>query len=174
MKASLVPFQPCPGVESLRFDLTLVSSGRLAFNVTLTGPTASGLPLIQTPGQRRSGLWNDHCFELFIGKAGSKAYWEWNLAPSGDWQCFQFDQYRANRTLSESLRLDNCSSSCFENTYSLSAEIILISSLIRQRELFKIGICAVIRSQEGLSYFALRHGHQPDFHDQRQYVEITL
>ena len=174
MKASLVPFESCPIVQSLGFELVFVGADRLVLRVTVTGAIASKLAITKAPRQRRSGLWNDHCFELFIGAPGSDVYWEWNLAPSGHWQCFRFSQYRKNRTLSELLTLSSCVSHCKADAYALEAELFRSQDPIWQKQSLKIGLCAVIRSGEDLSYFALNHGARPDFHDPHQYVEISL
>ena len=48
--------------------------------------------------QRRDGLWQHTCFEAFFGVLGSDDYWEFNLAPSGDWNVYRFAGYRAGQT----------------------------------------------------------------------------
>lgn len=45
--------------------------------------------------RRRNELWRHTCFELFAAPAGSPAYLEFNLAPTGDWNLYRFDAYRA-------------------------------------------------------------------------------
>ena len=174
MKASLVPFESCPDVQSLCYELALIGADRLFLRVTVTGAIASKLAITETPGRRRSGLWNDHCFEMFIGEPESDIYWEWNLAPSGQWQCFRFSHYRENRTLSELLTLTSCASRYEADTYELEVEIFRKPDPIWHKHRINIGLCAVIRSDKNLNYFALHHGAQPDFHDPRQYVEIPL
>src|SRR5215467_2426337 len=51
---------------------------------------------IPPPGRVRPGheLWRHTCFEAFVGIAGTPAYHELNLAPSGEWTVYTFDAYR--------------------------------------------------------------------------------
>src|SRR5512143_3440893 len=46
------------------------------------------------PG-RRDRLWEHTCCEAFVGAPAGTGYLELNLAPSGDWALWAFDDYRA-------------------------------------------------------------------------------
>lgn len=80
MRIDLVPFSPCLAVQALRYTLISESSSELRLTVQLKGSIASELEDVDQVGQREFGLWQHHCFELFLGEAGSTAYWELNLA----------------------------------------------------------------------------------------------
>lgn len=44
--------------------------------------------------QRRDGLWQTTCFELFLQPDGDAGYCEFNLSPSEAWNAYDFDGYR--------------------------------------------------------------------------------
>ena len=43
---------------------------------------------------RRHGLWEATCFELFLAPKNSPRYWEFNLSPDGHWNVYNFQAYR--------------------------------------------------------------------------------
>ena len=49
----------------------------------------------QHTAQRQDNLWRHTCFEVFLGRPGAKGYWELNIAPNGDWNLYQFSDYRS-------------------------------------------------------------------------------
>src|SRR5437867_2105496 len=51
-------------------------------------------PIADEPG-RRDQLWRSTCVELFVAAPGEAGYLEVNLSPSGDWNVYRFDGYRA-------------------------------------------------------------------------------
>ena len=52
------------------------------------------LPEPSQSRRRCDGLWQTTCLEAFWGFAGQDAYWELNLAPSGDWNLYRLSHYR--------------------------------------------------------------------------------
>ena len=53
--------------------------------------------------ERRDGLWQTTCFEVFIagpdtGETGGERYYEFNLSPSTSWAAYRFDGYRDHMT----------------------------------------------------------------------------
>lgn len=70
--------------------------GRLALHFRLSGPLQMlQIPPLSGTPERRDGLWQSTCFEAFLGQPGQASYWELNLAPSGDWNLYAFQGYRA-------------------------------------------------------------------------------
>ena len=51
-------------------------------------PERAGIPI------RKNNLWEETCFECFIGVKGFEYYWEFNLSPSGHWNVYRFESYR--------------------------------------------------------------------------------
>jgi hypothetical protein len=129
-------------------------------------------PLIISPS-RQPELWQETCFEFFIGVPGDRNYWEFNLSPSGEWNVFHLDDYR------QGLREEAAFSSLpftverRENSlllrlkFDVSKIISLAQPLetIIERDL-EISVTAVIKStQDEVSYWALTHiGKEADFH----------
>jgi hypothetical protein len=124
--------------------------------VTIDPPSA-------TP-TRKLELWTDTCFEFFIGVAGSPNYWEFNLAPTGDWNVYALDDYRQGLRselafASLPLTIDR------SNNLRLQLEFDL-SQIIAADLQLEVAITAVIKStQNEMSYWALTHtGTEADFH----------
>ncbi|MCR2833887.1 hypothetical protein [Parerythrobacter lacustris] len=45
---------------------------------------------------RRDNLWKTTCFEIFWQPRGDSYYREFNLSPSSQWACYDFDDFRLN------------------------------------------------------------------------------
>jgi hypothetical protein len=70
-------------------------AGRLELSWRLAGDLdALVLPDPSETRRRCDGLWQTTCLEAFWGFAGQEAYWELNLAPSGDWNLYRLNHYR--------------------------------------------------------------------------------
>jgi hypothetical protein len=70
-------------------------AGRLELSWRLAGDLdALVLPDPSETRRRCDGLWQTTCLEAFWGFAGQDAYWELNLAPSGDWNLYRLNHYR--------------------------------------------------------------------------------
>lgn len=144
--------------------LTLRLSGRLD-DLSIPEPSPR-------PG-RRSGLWEDTCFELFLAPVGSIRYWEVNASPSGDWNVFAFEDYRLG------MREERAVGSLPFTVEHRGNELIVALSvhlppLLAGMDL-QAGVSAIIhRPGWGLSYWALCHrGPKPDFH-RRDGFELSL
>jgi hypothetical protein len=139
--------------------------------------------------QRRDGLWQHTCFEAFVGVLGSEPYWEFNLAPSGDWNVYRFDGYRdgqAPEVVDGPLpltvmgpRAAPAAADCRLTAPRALLELDLCCSLpplLQERwqagSTLELGLTAVLEGRDGdLSYWALQHpGSEPDFHDRRGWL----
>lgn len=154
--------------------LALEQPDQLAFQVTLTGDAAflNQLPQAQA-GNRVCALWEQTCFELFIGKANCKRYLEWNLAATGDWNCFSFEDERTGMQPSDLLKLLAVSSNSNSSEFCINSQIQLAAETASQWQ-GTIGAAAVIKHASETAYFALAHGDNPDFHDRRYHLPIEL
>jgi hypothetical protein len=122
-------------------------------------PEQSAAPL------RRDQLWQQSCFEFFVAPTGSFQYWEGNLSPSGDWNVYAFDEYRAG--MREETALAALTFRIVRRTESLRLELVLpLDAIIRPEQPLALGLSAVLRHRCGRSsYWALTHcGPKPDFH----------
>jgi hypothetical protein len=199
MHIDLAPFSPCPAVQHLGYELLLESSSSLRLIVQLEGSLAATLPITNRVGQRQFGLWQHHCFELFIGELESNAYWELNLAPNGNWNCFKFSDYRKDQRESEAYSLAGLQAVRSAQSYRLEANIDIKPILkkkgletmrleargleatgLEKRGLEKrslalsLGASAVIATATQLNYFSIRHGATPDFHHRDHHMQWVL
>jgi hypothetical protein len=146
-------------------------AGRLELSWRLAGDLdALVLPDPSETRRRCDGLWQTTCLEAFWGFAGQDAYWELNLAPSGDWNLYRLNHYRGplapvalaappwqvRRRAGElevavDLDLGEVAGGDESGVAGLPLEVSL-TAVIEQ-----VG--------QGVSYWALAHtGAEPDFH----------
>jgi len=127
----------------------------------------------ETP-RRRDRLWEETCFELFLGAADSDAYWEINLSPSGDWNVYRFTRYREGMreetditSLPFAVRRD-------PEALLLTAEIG-IGKIVPAGKVLAATVAVVIRTSDGgRSHWAPIHpASRPDFH-RRDGFSLTL
>ena len=120
--------------------------------------------------ERRDELWKSTCLELFLARPDSAAYLEMNVAPSGDWNLYAFDDYRKGmRAASGEVGL-HVPIKTAEPYFRLVGAIRTngggdVEGLLASRELV-FGATAVIEYRTGeREYWALSHaGAKPDFH----------
>ncbi|MEK6527827.1 MAG: DOMON-like domain-containing protein [Nitrospirota bacterium] len=189
MKNLNFPIQPFPSDNPVP-DLKITAgidrhSNILAISYTILGSLKQLLiPELACMPLRKHKLWEETCFEFFIGLKNSNEsshsgkYWEFNISPAGHWNVYCFDSYRQNMQVVDStLREETAFKSLpFEVLYQpdslqIAAELDLNKIIPADKEL-KIAISAVIKSNdEKLSYWALKHpGSQPDFHHQDSFI----
>ncbi|WP_260484042.1 DOMON-like domain-containing protein [Sphingomicrobium flavum] len=124
----------------------------------VTGDIAKlALPAPQTP-QRKDGLWEATCFELFVASPG-KPYREFNFSPSGCFAAYTFEAYRSGRRDGAATISINTE---HDEDYLLSA--CLAANLTDARLLAPTAI--IVEEGGRKSYWALGHPDgDPDFHD---------
>jgi len=127
----------------------------------------------ETP-RRRDRLWEETCFELFLGAADSDAYWEINLSPSGDWNVYRFTRYR------EGMREEtDITSLPFDvrrdpEALLLTAEIGIGKIVPAGKDLAATVAVVIKTSDGGKSHWAPIHpASRPDFH-RRDGLSLTL
>jgi hypothetical protein len=114
---------------------------------------------------RKLELWTATCFEFFIGVVGSPNYWEFNLAPTGDWNVYALDDYRQG--LRSEITFGALPFTIDRSASSLKLNLEFdLSKLIEPDLKLEVAITAVIKStQAEISYWALTHtGTEADFH----------
>jgi hypothetical protein len=116
---------------------------------------------------RQDELWEHTCFEFFLKPKNTNIYWEFNLSPSGNWNVFRFQNYRANLTPEMAFSYLPFTVSQQQETLSVESNLDLNKLAIQQPDL-DIAITTVIeRHDQQLSYWALKHPiTKPDFHHQ--------
>jgi hypothetical protein len=143
----------------LEFFLAMAGAGFLAPEADGAGP------------DRQDGLWRRTCAELFFGVPGQTGYHEWNLSPSGHWNLYRFDGYRAGG------RVETAVNGAAPQVLRAGGALTLRADLpLRPLGLaalpLEVGISAVVEATDGsLSHWALAHpAARPDFHDRRGFV----
>jgi len=141
----------------------------LSISYSLSGPMDElSLPAPADVRLRKKGLWEETCFEFFLGVRGFEHYWEFNLSPSGHWNVYRFSSYRqgikeepAFRSLPFSVQLDSNSL-----LLCLRLELDKFMPLEQVSKGLQAGISVVIKTLDcKTTYWALAHtGPQADFH----------
>jgi hypothetical protein len=78
-------------------------TGSLEVEWQVSGPLPSLSDQVNALGPRTDKLWLDTVFEVFGRFGDSLAYWETNLSPSGAWNAYEFDAYRAGMQLTDNV-----------------------------------------------------------------------
>jgi len=164
---SLQPFSPISPALNFKVAGHIARRGdTLSIRYDLHGPLAElVIPALADPPSRKHGLWEETCFEFFLGVKNSPRYWEFNLSPAGAWNVYRFDGYRqgmAEETAFTSLpwRLRR------QPDLLLVALELEIERIVAADQPLAVGLAAVIKFRDqGLTYWALTHpGPQADFH----------
>ena len=127
-------------------------------------------PISETP-QRRVGLWETTCFELFLGSTGQENYWEINLSSSGDWNVFRLDRYREN--LREEPVIEILPSQVEQQGDRMTIDVTLdIQKLGLCRDTIELSATSVLEETTGnISHWAVVHaGTTADFHLRKSFV----
>lgn len=139
---------------------------KLSGDITqLTIPELTALPL------RKNELWQHCCFEFFMGVLGEPNYWEFNLAPSGDWNIYRLSGYRENLTPELAYGALPFTVVTAESFCVLELELDL-SPIVAADQTVEVGITTVIEEASAteaapgrISYWAIAHtGPEADFH----------
>jgi hypothetical protein len=154
-------------VKEIRASVSWNHGGPLAFSYALKGDLSRlRVPRLR-PSRKSNRLWKHTCFEAFVAVKGQPAYYEINLAPSGEWAVYAFRRYREPATPpKEKLAL--------EITVRRAGDSLQLDALvwvdrwqaIEPGARLSVALCAVIEDNRGmLSYWALKHPPgKPDFH----------
>ena len=176
----LIPFERTisPGVQ-VSAELVWRREGWLELSYGVLARAAKDIGVLKLPaglndgpqqGQRKDELWTTTCFEAFISAPGEQRYWEVNLAANGDWAVYRFDGYRSGQTQQE-LRMPP--------TVRLQRGVhqLRLDARIALEPWWTLSVCPDLAltavmdlGQEGLSHWALSHGHKADFHDRSTFL----
>ncbi|MEH2208581.1 MAG: DOMON-like domain-containing protein [Nostoc sp.] len=162
--------QPFPSTESfphLKITGNISrNSNQLAINYNLGGDLKeiAIVPLSNAP-LRKHELWEDTCFEFFLGIKDSAQYWEFNLSPTGHWNVYHFDGYRQG--MQEETAFEKLPFSVQNQVDSLALVLdVDLDKIVLANQGIEIGITTVIKHRDGeITYWALTHqGVEADFH----------
>jgi hypothetical protein len=146
----------------------------LAVSFELAGDLAAlDIPQpVPTPA-RQDRLWEDTCFEFFIAPQNLPQYWEFNLAPSGNWNVYRLDSYRQGLRVESSVTMLPFAIRRQPDLLSLDLEVEL-DEFIQSSEPVQAAISAIVKQHalhSTVTYWALKHcGEQPDFHLRESFI----
>ncbi|MBD2776698.1 DOMON-like domain-containing protein [Iningainema tapete] len=121
-------------------------------------------PPSETP-TRKHQLWEDTCFEFFLGIKDSQRYWEFNLSPSGHWNVYRFDGYRQG--MQEETAFTTLPFSVENQSDGLALAVdVNLDKIVSAQQALEVAITTVIKERDGeVTYWALTHqGRSADFH----------
>src|SRR5215471_16921042 len=89
------PESRCVAATRVEVEVLRQGAGTLLLSYAVYGNIGElRLPPISAPA-RRPDLWQQTCFEAFVGTAAGAAYYEFNFAPSTEWAAYRFSSYRS-------------------------------------------------------------------------------
>ncbi|SPL70395.1 DOMON-like domain-containing protein [Acinetobacter stercoris] len=123
---------------------------------------------------RKDFLWQETCFEIFIGVQGEDYYREINLSPSEAWQAYQFEEYRYPEDMPPKPAYDIELNQLKRTHYGLNVSLDLTDFMVKHKlnwsDLF-IGLSAVLVTHKGEHYYAMQHSSPlADFHNKRDWL----
>lgn len=149
------------GVDAIHVAWQCLDGDLLSLRFVVTGAgNQLALPPLSTVPQRRDGLWQASCFEMFA--ATDAGYAEYNFSPSGDWAAYHFTGYRRGMAL---LNVPAPHIRLARSDHGLTLEVTL-SLPPKLAQDARVGFSAIIADTAGnKAYWALRHPPGvPDFH----------
>jgi hypothetical protein len=132
------------------------------------------IPAAAEAPRRKDRLWEETCFELFLGTADSTEYRELNLSPSGHWNVYRFTGYREGMREEPGVTSLPFDVRIGPDAIELSMELD-IGKIFPAGKTIEAGVAAVIGTTDGWkSHWALVHPSlRPDFH-RREGFALTL
>lgn len=170
---SLQPFSENESVSNLKIAGNIARNGNLLIiSYALTGNLneVEVTPPSDTP-TRKNELWQNTCFEFFLGIKDSPRYWEFNLSPCGDWNVYNFDDYRQGMREEVTFTMLPFSVQQSEECCAIALDIDL-DKIVSIEQKIELAITTVIKTNAGeVSYWALAHkGVEADFHLRESFI----
>jgi hypothetical protein len=127
-------------------------------------------PPSDTP-TRKHELWQETCFEFFLGIKDVPGYWEFNLSPAGHWNVYRFTAYRQGMAEEIAFRTFPFIVEMRGNSLAVSLDVDLDKILLVE-QMILVAITTVIKRKNGeISYWALTHqGTEADFHLRESFI----
>jgi hypothetical protein len=164
----LLPFGEAVAPVALTVEIDRVGSC-LKLRYCMAGDLATVLIPEGNVGERCDRLWEHTCFEFFFGIPGEQRYWEVNLSPSGDWNCYGLTDYREGLVAEEKVR--GVPFSVLRAEQVLQLEVVFdLEGLVTGA--VELSVTAVVERFDGVvGYWAIAHtGPEADFHRRDSFV----
>ena len=133
----------------------------------------AAVPAAAATPARRDRLWERTCCEAFVAPAEGTAYWELNVAPSGDWNLYRFAAPREGMAVEARVAGLAAFARAAPAPGALAVAATLdLAPLGVAATALDVGLAAVVALRDGAtSYWALRHvGERPDFHRRESFA----
>lgn len=144
----------------------------LSVSYALLGPiTELGLPAQTEKPSRKNSLWEETCFELFLGVKNSPRYWEFNISPSGHWNVYRFNDYRQGMQEEPAIASLPINIDHRSEVLRLSLKTGL-DDIVPAEKVLEAAVSAVIKTVNGkVTYWALVHPDtEADFHRRDSFI----
>lgn len=175
MNEQLFSLQPFPS-DKLPDDVQITGNitrhhNQLTISYKLVGElTEIAIAASSDTPSRKHELWQNTCFEFFVGIKDAESYWEFNLSPSGDWNVYRFDGYRKGmqeEPVFITLPFYVEQSDIFNLTLNVD-----LNKIISPNQGIEVAITTVVKQKNNqVTYWALAHqGTKPDFHLRDSFV----
>ena len=165
LSAGLLPYLKITGNIVRHSKILTLSYAFLGPLIEVVIPAPADIPA------RKIALWEETCFEFFLGAKNSEQYWEFNLSPAGHWNVYRFKSYRQG--MQEEAAFTSLPFSVERQSDALRLSLKLdLGKIILTDQKLKVGISAVIKPVNGeLTYWALTHkGPEADFHRRDSFI----
>ncbi len=170
MSARSYSLRSCPAdgfIPDVRIAAEITRrSNILALRYVLHGALAKlVIPAPAARPERKHGLWQGTCFELFFAIQASPRYWEVNLSPAGHWNIYGFSDYRQG--MLEEAAFTSLPFSIRKQPGALTLTLEMnLDGIVQADQVLEIGVSAVVEHESGeMSHWALQHqGSRADFH----------
>lgn len=151
----------------IEVEFAWAAPGALALTYVVRGDIAALALPTPVASVRADELWRHTCLEAFVGAAGDPGYYEFNLAPSGQWAAYRFDGYREGMADAADAVDPRIVTEAGADRFTLRA-VLALGGLpnLTQDAVWRLALSAVIEQTDGRkSYWALAHPPgQADFH----------
>lgn len=171
------PLRPHPGAAAppagVRVALARAADGGLSADFVIDAPP--GTLAVPAAGESLPAdrLWAYTCCELFLARAGSPAYREYNFSPSGQWAGWSFADYRQRDAAAPPLpapRLD-----WQRGATLLRLQLVLPAAALPPGSgALELSPTVVVCAADGrVAHFARAHPRaQADFHDRGAFATL--
>ncbi|UNU73871.1 hypothetical protein LU293_02940 [Moraxella nasovis] len=122
---------------------------------------------------RQDYLWENNCLECFMSKDNVRQYYELNVALSGNFNIYQFQNYRTPNTLPPMQAAGSVSISQ-EYDDRMIIRHISVCVEIPISDIKHINPCVILYRDNTAYFYAVQHATPPDFHDKAYWQTLNL
>jgi len=118
---------------------------------------------------RENNLWEETCFEFFIGDRENPRYYEFNFSPSGKWNAYSFLS-RREKMKEEAITNIKIKTERTEDNFILTASVDLPDD--KNFSSPEVQLAAILKTEDKVRhFFAVENSvAKPDFHNREYFV----